>query len=289
MKLVDINEHLNCYNYDNNKKPVIEQLRIAKSGKHNSVTTNNAVVFVMEGRLRYSFRDSPPFEAQKGELFFLPVGATYSRQALTQARIVIFRVHGFVGLCANYTVERLYRERNKKDSNDYEPENKHFGLLEVNARLWHFVDGICDCIEDGLKCRYWFDMKVQELFLLIRAYYPKEDIRGFLYPILSRDTAFSESVRKYWKDFKTVNELAAFMHMSPNQFHKRFTAVFGTTPHKWIAEGRAKIARHEITATNKQFKQIAIENGFSSDAIFTRFCKKMFGKSPTQLRGENVK
>ncbi|WP_446784349.1 helix-turn-helix domain-containing protein [Macellibacteroides fermentans] len=40
----------------------------------------------------------------------------------------------------------------------------------------------------------------------------------------------------------------------------------------------------EIKFTTKSFKNIAVENNFSSQAHFNRFCKKQYGNTPKELR-----
>lgn len=296
MNILYISEHLNCFNYDKGKKPMIEPVRIAEGDKGNSTSTSNMVVFILEGRINYIFKDCPAHDGHKGQILFIPSGSSYSYMALTHVKFLVFRIYEPITLCANYSLEKLYKKNKENRENagngndtNYEPETEHFGCLEANIYLWHFLDGITDCIANGLKCRCWFEMKIKEFFLLLRAYYPKEEICDFLYPILSYNTAFSEHIRRYWKDFRTVKELAAFMHMTPKQFSIRFVAVFGKTPYKWMMEGRARIIYHEITSTDRLFKQIAIENGFASDSLFTRFCKTTFGKTPSEIRKSGEK
>lgn len=284
VRISDINEHLNCFNYTSGEKQAIEPVRIVKGEKGNESTDSNVVLFIQEGRIRYSFRACPEHEGQKGHIIFIASGTDYSYHALTNVKAVVFRIYTPISLCANYTVDMLYKMGKAKQTDEYKSETQKLGILETNVRMWHFVDGVADCITDGLKCHCWFEMKIKELFLLIRVYYSKQEIRDFLYPILSKDTAFSEHVRKYWRNFRTVNELAAFMNMTPKRFSTQFAAVFGKTPYKWITEARADSIRREITATNKQFKQIAIEHGFTSDSLFTRFCRTMFDQTPTNLR-----
>jgi len=129
-------------------------------------------------------------------------------------------------------------------------------------------------------------MKIREFFLMLRAYYPKDELREFLSMILSRDTAFSEYVRNNRNKFPTVIALAKSMHLTQRQFASRFKEVFGCTPYRWIKEGKILMIHRQITSTRKPIKQIAYENGFGSLAQFTRFCKTELGKTPTELRME---
>jgi methylphosphotriester-DNA--protein-cysteine methyltransferase len=56
------------------------------------------------------------------------------------------------------------------------------------------------------------------------------------------------------------------------------------TPHKWMTEGRANMVLDELTSTSKSFKQIASELGFSSEQQFSKFSRKVFGKTARELR-----
>ena len=79
------------------------------------------------------------------------------------------------------------------------------------------------------------------------------------------------------------------LNMTCDLFSKRFKKVFGKTPYRWMLEGRGQNAYREITATKKVFKQIAADNGFNSDTQLTRYFKKEYGKTPSELRKEAKK
>jgi len=53
-------------------------------------------------------------------------------------------------------------------------------------------------------------------------------------------------------------------------------------PRDWINEARVKKNTEGYCVLKKQFKQIAAENGFSHEALFTRFCEKLEA-TPTEL------
>lgn len=285
MGIIDINEHLRCFNYDRSDRPVIETAKIVKKSVGNAALNCNEIIFIVEGRVRFASQNYPQYEGYKGQVLFLPAASNYSYEALADATIVVFRINNPVVLCKCLPLEKLYNT-SQQSRDGYNPQTKSIGKLEMNARMWHFLDGVADCLTDGLRCHYWMEMKVNELFILLRVYYDKEDISDFFFLILSNNLAFSEQVRLHWKRFQTANQLAEFLNYSPKQFAARFTAVFGQTPYRWIMQSRARIVYTEIISTGKQFKQIAIENGFASDSAFTRFCKNELGKTPSQIREE---
>ncbi|MDF9830675.1 helix-turn-helix transcriptional regulator [Parabacteroides sp. PF5-6] len=292
MDLLYRSEHMACRHYDRTDKPVIEVVKIVKGEKRILSVNNNEIVFIIEGRLRYFFKEFPTHEAVKGQIIFRPAGADYAYEGLLDSIVVIFRVHKPIALCDKFSIEKLYGNKKIEAENisepllEAEPGLKRIGTLEINSRIWYFIDGVMDCITDGIKCRCWFELKIKEFLVLLRAYYTKEKLHDFFYIILSGDTAFSEYVRLNWLSLRTVQSLADSLNMTRKQFTTRFTRVFGKTPIRWMTETRAQMAYKEITSTKKPFKQIASECGFSSDTELIRFSKKEFKKTPTELRDQ---
>ena len=279
-------EHLACPYYEQGERPVIEVAKMVIGEKKKLSVANNEIVCMIEGRMRFYFLEIRTYEAVKGEILFLPVGGNYSYEALTECMVVIFRVHKPIQFCENYSIEKLYGNNKFISPEDFDtlPQTVPAGILEINSRVWYFLDGVIDCITDGLKCRCWFDLKVKELFALFRVYYTKEALSCFFNTILSGDTAFSEYVRLNWRLYHSIDKLAESMNLTRKQFTKRFEKIFGELPNRWMIERKAQAVHKEITSTKKSFKQIAMENGFNSDTVFIRFCKKELGKTPTELR-----
>lgn len=293
MELLYKQEHLSCLNYNPGEKPMVEVVKIVKGEKRKLSVNNNEIVFIIEGRVRYYFKEFPTHEAVKGQIIFRPAGADYSYEGLADSIVVIFRVHKPIALCDQFSIEKLYGVKQiepgmREDGEDREAEPglKRIGTLEINSRIWYFLDGVIDSILDGIKCRCWFELKIKEFLVYLRAYYTKEELHDFFYIILSGDTAFSEYVRVNWLHFLSVQKLAESLNMTRKQFTTRFARVFGKTPIRWMSEMRAQKAYTEITTTKKPFKQIASICGFGSDTELTRFCKKEFGKTPTELRDQ---
>lgn len=286
MEILDRHEHAQCYHHDTSAKPAIELVRIAKGREGNLKIHANGIVFFMEGRVGFTTHDFPDFEGMKGQIIFLPAGGEYSFHTLAAAVLVIFRIYDPIRLCDNYSIENLYSSKQPLDT--HKPRTRHYSVLEINARMWHFLDGLYDWLGDGVKCRNFFDLKIREFFITLRFYYHKEDIYDFLYLILSGDTAFSEYVRQKWHRFHNVGELAESMRMTPRQFSAKFKRIFGQQAGRWMIEGRAKLIYQQITSTNKPMKQIAIEYGFATVPQFTKFCKKELGRTPTDIRADKT-
>lgn len=287
MKLLCNNKHQNCTYYEQDKKPLIELVKIVNGNKEELSVQRNEIACIIEGRLRYFFNDMLAHEGTKGQLIFCTIGSNYAYEALCDSIVLIIRTDKPVSLCPNFSIEKLYGLK----SIQFEPygthEMKHIGTLEMNSRIWHYLNGIVDCIGDGLRCRCWFELKVRELELLLCTYYTKEALHDFYCMILSRDVVFSENVRLNWRKYNSVSKLASFMHLTPKQFTTRFIRTFGQSPHRWMVEGIKLQLSKELTTTKKPLKQIISECGFASETQFFRFCKKEFGRTPSELR-ENL-
>ena len=114
--------------------------------------------------------------------------------------------------------------------------------------------------------------------------YSKYDLYAFFYMAISMDSKLLDYVYKNWRNALTVSEMANKFNMSNKAFSSRFYKLFGKTPLRWIIDEKSRIIYNEIKNTEKLFKYIAIEFNFSSESHFTNFCKKEFGKTPTEIR-----
>jgi AraC-like DNA-binding protein len=245
---------------------------------------SHEVVFFISGRLKYHFRTFSDVFLSKGQILFIPAGEGFSYKVVSSVTLIVFRVHNHLQLCENFQIEKLYGIRKTESGSDYEPRTKSLNILEIKTCVWNFLDTLTDYLNDGVRCRCFFDIKIKEFFQLLRLYYPKEEIYDFLYLILSGDTAFSEYIRQRWTRFRNVKEMAESLYMTQKYFSSKFKKIFGVPPHKWIEDGKANIIRNELLLTNKSFRKIALEMGFSSEQQFSKFTKRVFGKTARELR-----
>lgn len=255
MGLLYIQEHLDCLSYDHSQRPQIEILTFSIGQQAEVFIGTNEIVFFVKGSIRQVFRDYPEYENSAGEFIFLPCGGKISLLALSESIVTVFRMEKPLKLCEHYLLEQLY----PLPVHTAQPS---VASLRMNKRVRHFLQGVNSCVSDGLGCRHFYDLKVRELFLMLRAYYTKEQLRVFLGLILTMDTLFSECVRKNWDKYPTVRQMAAFMGLSQKHFSSKFKCIFGQTAYKWIKQSKAWSIHQEIVSTGKSLKHIAEENGF---------------------------
>jgi AraC-like DNA-binding protein len=82
----------------------------------------------------------------------------------------------------------------------------------------------------------------------------------------------------------TIDEVAREAAMSPFHFIRRFSAVFGDTPHQVRIKARLDRARHLLVSGERSVTEICMEVGFSSHGSFSALFARRMGVSPSEYR-----
>lgn len=280
MEILNKIEHLGCLYYEKGERPTVEILNLEQNHEEEMSLRKNEIVFMTEGKLSFTFRNHPEKIIHKGQFIFITVGGVFHYVVLEKTRMVVLRLNEHISLCKGYYIEQLYGENGELAIKS----RREVCALEINRPLWRFLNELNETVASGLNCRYYFDMKVRELLLLLRAYYPPEQLREFFSLIMTPETVFYEYIQANYPRYPTIGELAASMNLSVKHFGKVFTRIFGVPPGKWLNSQRAHIIYSELHSGNKPIKQIADEYGFPTQQHLNRFCKRELGKNPGEIR-----
>lgn len=83
----------------------------------------------------------------------------------------------------------------------------------------------------------------------------------------------------------TLPRLAAVAHFSPFHFHRLFQALMGESLKAFVTRARLERAlRLRRLHPQRALKEIAVECGFGSAAVFTRTFRRVYGRSPSEVR-----
>lgn len=82
----------------------------------------------------------------------------------------------------------------------------------------------------------------------------------------------------------TVEECAAFCHLSKAHFARIFKQTTGTSPLRFILQIRVERAKELLDFTDRSVAEIAEACGFGDQNYFARTFKKLTGLSPTRYR-----
>jgi AraC-like DNA-binding protein len=181
-------------------------------------------------------------------------------------------------------MENYFTETSMADLLALPHKNTAVTTLLLKGRLPEFIRLLAGYLLDQVQLEPLYEALKQELFLLLKLYYTKDELACFFRPVLSKDLLFSDFVLKNCLKVNSVEALATLAHYSTSGFIKKFRRYFNESPYKWILHYKAKRILQDIQISRKPLKEIAEQYGFSSQSYFYSFCKKHYGKSPSELR-----
>lgn len=85
-----------------------------------------------------------------------------------------------------------------------------------------------------------------------------------------------------------VPELATGIHLSVAQTNRKIKEKTGLTTEQYILKYRLEKALDLLRSTDKSIREIAFAVGFREAAHFSNAFKRYFGKSPSQIRRDNL-
>lgn len=159
-----------------------------------------------------------------------------------------------------------------------------FTILPTRERIIEFLNLLIHCLEDRIGDTYFHELMKKELFFFLRAYYSKEELATFFYPLLGKNMDFKELVMSNYLQIKDLSEFADKANMSLPTFKRHFQETFGQSAHKWITERKSEWIYKDILLTDMPISEIGEKYHFLSLPYFSVFCKKQFGLSPQKIR-----
>lgn len=280
MELLYVKEHLTCYNYDGDGRPAVEVTKLAQGQAIVSDIVEPEILLVLEGSIGVSFEQIRDGAMSAGGMVLLPPCSSVTIVAKGAAEIIRFRLRTDVRLCDRYSLEKLYDEVGR-DCKEFEGR---LNTLTANEKVRAFVELFRGCIDDGLKCIYFFEIKIKEMFFILRAYYTKEELAAFFASMLCADSGFLYFVLDNYSKVHSVKDFAQLAGYSLSGFDKQFRKVFGMSAYQWMTQKRLKSIYHDIHCSSKTLREICEEHDFSSLSQFNDYCKKHFGLPPGKIR-----
>lgn len=277
MELLYPSEHFSCYNYEKGQNAAFEILKCKAGDVIERDLVDTEIVFIVDGHLTLSYGKYIDLNIMKGKILFFPPGSRIKAGLIDDAYIIICRIRGVLQLCDCLPFEKLYREYGKSNKDE-------FYMLDINKRIDDFIEHFVECVEDGLRCSYYFRTKMKELFFLFRAYYTKEQLADFFSPLMSKNSQFMNLMYRNYRKVKNVQQLVDISMYSSSGFKKQFNKVFGTSASEWLSEQKAALIFQDLNDSSLSIKEIAEKYDFSSVSSFSSFCMNKFGFSPGKIR-----
>lgn len=274
--LLYLQEHRSCWNYFS-EVPVGFKYYETEEGELFTALNMNYqhLFFILKGEATISCNEFQNRYFKQGECILIPTSAEMSFKALTPTEIVIFTFESVNSSCDKLSLQSLAPISKGLDY-DFEPTPIRCPLTEYLGILIYYL-------KNGMNCIHLHELKSQELFLVFRGYYSKEELANLFYPLIGRTIDFKRLIMENYRKVENVNELANLSCMSRANFDAKFKEEFGMPPYQWLLKQKAKHVRYGLSEPNATLSDIMRRYHFNSPTHFNRFCKQQFGCSPSEL------
>mgnify|MGYP002300450198 CR=1 FL=1 len=129
-------------------------------------------IFLLSGEAGVSIEDEVVF-VEAGEMFLLPA---------LKGKLKAFTPLEFLYFISDRPTE--YCLKTVSELGCLEGRGELLEILPLNQLLKGFVEMLTMYLEDGVDCRYLFEEKQEELFVLMKSCYSKEQLSYFFIPFL---------------------------------------------------------------------------------------------------------
>lgn len=237
---------------------------------------NNHIIFVITGQLSINCDQFDNIPVCREEMIFLPNKSDCGYKVLSASKILVFTFDRFRNQCDKYAFQMLAEKS--------EGINYALQALKIHDLLKDYILLLIRYIQKGVNCYHLHEEKQQELFILLRACYTREEILFFFYPLITHDMDFRQIVLERYLEAKNVKEFARLTGYNISDFRNKFLVNFGEPAYQWMQKRKSNSIKFKLITENTDIATLSDEFGFSSPAHFNKFCKKVFGMPPAKLR-----
>lgn len=258
---------------DTNSSVTIKEFRKGESLKFN--TNKNQLYYISRGGVSISYNQFSKLIVNEGELVLVPVSVMLSITPNMDTRLVVYEFSCVVDPWINIRLDRLAKV--------VDMNNLFYNKIIANKAIKLYFDSLMYYDKD-LKNIDFFKLKERELFYILFAYYSNVELYSLFKPLIGKDYSFKSLVLSNHLGVRGVSELASISGYSLSTFKRRFYENFGESVYTWMQKQKSKQIINHFKNEKVVFSEIISMYGFSSASHFTRFCKKYYGVTPSELR-----
>ncbi|GHT63368.1 hypothetical protein FACS189451_09950 [Bacteroidia bacterium] len=271
---------LSCGNNEISDNPAIEILDYNEGMTINRTAKNTMLFFVLEGAISANcgFAENRLIEVE--HFFLIPPLAPYSFYFPKETKLYCCHLTEEILLCRKGKPELLSEVCDQLKLID---QDSDLFTIRANPYIVKVLESSTANMNLGLRWLNYQKTIIQELQILISAYYCDEELARLFHPVFKGDIIFKSIVLQNKNKYFTVEEFAAAVHLNRNSFRNRFAEIFGINPSEWITNNRTEQVLDELKK-DKSIMSIVHDCGFSSYPNFVRFCRNVLNNTPAVLR-----
>ena len=265
-----------------NKKEIFQYQRIWENlifPKGYCLTVKNskvpAIFWIVQGCINLKINDIETHNVCSREMFIAHYDCLYEMTMLEQTRLLVCHVPMEIWYSEQKWIDLLISDNNQVFEG--------FFKLPVKKIIIQYLALLNTYLKEGIQSQFFFEIKRQELFLLLFYLYKKQDLVKFFNCFLTKDIQFKNFVINNFMNSRNVQELAKIANYSTSGFIKKFQKCFKESPYRWIQRQKANRLYYEINRGVKSLQELATDYGFSSYQHFSHFCKVQLGAPPSLI------
>jgi len=274
-ELLYLQEHLSCRHYISDYRCGFVHRDIRKEDLVYLEKEYNHLIFLLEGEMIVSLDEFPSRCFMAGDIFFIPLSAHTKFVVTKDSKLVVFTFDRIKSVCDKFNLHSCWSVC-KYMKYDFLP-------IKIIPQMKIFLEQAAYYYDQGVKCEHYHEIKMQEMFLILRWFYTKEQIAQLFYPIIGQSIDFRVFVLNNHLKVKTSHELASLSMMGRSSFDTKFKEEFGIPPGQWLLKQKAKHIKAHLATPGVTISDILIKFDFTSASHFSRFCKQQFGYSPAKM------
>lgn len=244
---------------------------------------DNYFIFCLDGKIQISYEEDNKI-IETGQVIFISRNLNW-KGVIVHDNTRVF-IHSFNIEAYKYDKSILHTllEVKSRSITKFSDTNS----LPINDIFKFYIDSIYIHLFNKIENFFFWSLKHQEIIHLFTLYYPKESISLFLQTLLMDFISFKSLVILHSPKAKNCLELAQLCGYELNSFSILFKKEFNQTVYQWLQERKAERVKKLIATPHIPLKNIMYDLNFTSASHLTKFCKKYFGATPSQLREKLV-
>lgn len=271
------NEHADCRVCTERTDRGFKYIETKKGEKHVfEVVDTYTLVFILSGEALVSCNEFVNILFREDEIVLWPMNANCTWESLTDTSAIVLTGDNELAPCDRTAL--------KEHADLWLSTIPEFKGLQVRPRLKEFLYSVKNYLDDGVTCPYFHKAKQRELSTVFRAYYSPQEIMAFFLPTVRNTYEFETFVMNNYLRMKGLKEFVDSSGMNLAAFNRKFKALFKESPYQWLIKQKSKHVFYDLTSTDKSYASIAREYHFTDASHFNRYCKSMFGASPSKVR-----
>lgn len=280
MKLLYLNEHLSCLNYQMNSDVGFSCQQLEENEVYRiDNSRSSCTLFMIEGEVIFDLGKYKGLRILQNQMVFIPQSIGTRMKSIIGSRCMLLFWDKNVSVCDKLFLGSLSVRDKEQTADNF--------ILPIRKPLVKVLNSVGTYLEARLLCKHMHLLKQQELLLVLKGFYTKKELSAFFSASTGIRRHFEKFVMENYKRVNSVKEFADLYYVSERSFSRKFHSSFGESPYKWMQRKKAEQMLDMISDPELSFQEISDKLGFSSPSQFTAYCRRIYGISPSKLREKN--